>query len=328
MSAAKRPRTAGTTASVPSTFGPVSGRATGLIEDLLAKGEHGVRRDGSQLLLLHADFCPFANRAWVSLLEKEADPTQPTLFDEVHSCYFMSERDPGTAILYEMGLKTLPAAVYQGQILSESAHLADFVDDLLPGPALKPSDPLMRFNMNHFREMHAPLVDTFYGFLRAQDEGKREAYRRKMVALLEMLDANLGKFDGPYLCGSHFTLADIDLIGFIERIMHVLSHHKGFSIPEHLVRIPAWWDAVSVRSSVKVVLAPRSAPSVATQAFEALERVPYLHEVYETYAADDLPVCRSVMAESGAPGYNAYRRHKQGLLEGCASAATPTEPES
>ena len=70
---------------------------------------------------------------------------------------------------------------------------------------------------------------------------------------------------------------------------------------------------MSARASVQIVTATRdrAGPSEATQAFEALERAPYLQEVYETYAADDLPVCRKVMAEAGRPGYNAYRRHKQ-----------------
>jgi hypothetical protein len=32
------------------------------------------------LTLLQADFCPFANRALIALLEKEADPENPTKF--------------------------------------------------------------------------------------------------------------------------------------------------------------------------------------------------------------------------------------------------------
>jgi len=312
MSVAKRPRTGGVISmSTGSSFGSLSERASALIEDIMTTGERGLRRKGSKLMLLHADFCPFAHRAWISLLEKEPDPTRPTLFDEMHSCYWMGERDPGTAVLYEMGLKTLPAAVFQGQILSESALVADFIDELIPGPALKPSDPLMRFNMNHFREVHAPIVGTFYSYLRSQDETTREELRKEYTALLATFDANLGKFDGPYLCGEQFTLADIDLVGFIERTIHVLPLYRGFVVPSHLSRIPAWWAAVSERASVKVVTSRRAGLSVATQAFEAIERVPYLQEVYETYAADDLPLCRKVMAESGAPGYNAYHRHKQ-----------------
>jgi glutathione S-transferase len=297
---------------VPSVFGSVSPTAAGLIEGVLDKGEQGVRREGSQLLLVHADFCPFANRAWIALLEKEADPKQPKLFDEIHSCYWMGDREPGTACLYSLGVKTVPAVVREGRILSESALVADFVDDLLPGPSLKPQDPTMRFNMNRFREMHAPLVPAFYGYLKAQDAKAQEEWKEKLVALLTTFDTNLGKVeDGPYLCGEQFTLADIDLVGFIERIIHLLSHYRGFTIPAHLSRIQSWWAAVSARASVRVVTAPRGDLSVATQAFEARERVPYLIEVFETYSRNDLPTCREVMAESGAPGDNAYHRFLQ-----------------
>jgi hypothetical protein len=102
-------------------------------------------------------------------------------------------------------------------------------------------------------------------------------------------------------------------VGFIERIMIVLSYHRQFATPEHMSAIQTWWEAVSARASVRVVTAPRSTVSVATQAFEETERTAYLKEMYATYAADDLPVCRSVMAESGEPQFNAYRRFKQGL---------------
>jgi len=307
-----RPRTSPPVASSSSSvFGQPSDVAQKLIEDALDAGEHGARRDGSKLLLIHADFCPFANRAWIAALEKEPDPDSPTLFSELHSCYWMGEKDPGTAVLYELGLKTLPAAVYDGKILSESALVADMIDDVLAGPPLKPADPLMRFNMNRFREQHAGLVDAFYSLLRAQSEQKRTEHRNTLLAQLATLDANLAKFDGPFLCGEQFTLADIEVVGFVERVIDVLSHYQSFEIPPEMGALLAWWQAVRARPSVRVVRARRSALSVATQAFEGLEREAYLQEIYETYAADDLPVCRREQAEAGRPRHNAYRRLKQ-----------------
>lgn len=301
----------------PTTaFGPVSQRAASLIDDVFAEGRHAVRPEASQLTIIMADFCPFANRAWIALLEK-----QGAIWSEIHSCYWMGEKDPGTAILYELGLKTLPAAVTEdGHILSESAMVADFIDDRFPGLALKPADPVMRFNMNIFRKQHEPLVDCFYGYLRAQEEEKVLEKRAKLLECLATFEANLAKFEGPFLCGEHFTLADIDLVGFIERCMVVLPHHKDFVFPSEHSHIHAWWQAVSARPSVKTVTAPRSALSVATQAFEAIEREAYLKEMYETYAADDLPLCRKIQAESGAPQHNAYRKYKLGLREGESGA--------
>lgn len=292
----------------PSVYGPVPARVSSLIESALA----GKKQAASDFLLLHADFCPFANRAWIALLEKEGNPEAPTLFDELQSCYWMGKKDAGTEILYDLGLSTVPAAVHRGQIFSESQSVADLIDDLFPTPPLKPANPIMRFNFYRFLEDHSGFPGAFYSFLRAQEQNKQKELSENLLGLLIKFNENLGKIEGPYLCGNQFTLADINMFGFIERILVVLPHYRNFEIPSHLSNIFSWWKAVTSRASVKVVTSPRHGLSLTTQAFESSDRDSYLKEVYATYAADDLPLCKKIQAELGAPNYNAYRRFKEG----------------
>jgi len=224
----------------------------------------------------------------------------------------MGTKDPGTEALYSLGRRSVPAAVYQGQVMGESGLLADFIDDLLPGPSLKPADPLMRFNMQLMREENGAIVGTFYGLLKTQDDQleQKKTLTDKLYKQLAAMDANCAKFKGPYLCGEQFTMADIDMFGFIERIIHVLPHYrKDVALPDDLTHLRAWFTAVSARKSIKVVTASRSDVSQRTQAYEATERAPYLVEMYEVYALNDLDTARSVQAKDGAPGHNAYHRH-------------------
>lgn len=48
------------------------------------------------------------------------------------------------------------------------------------------------------------------------------------------LDQDLHEFEGPYLCGEEFTMADIQIFPFVERIVYELGHYRQFTIPEEL----------------------------------------------------------------------------------------------
>ena len=312
--------------ATPSVFGPVPDQIEKQIDASLLKygtlTSGGVEkpRKSDDLVLLHADFCPFANRALLALLEKEPDPTHPRLSLQLEVCYWMAERDPATEILYGLGLKTVPAAIYNGQLFTESQSVADFIDDLFSEAKgfepLKPKEPVMLFNMNRFLEAHRDFPGQFYSFLRAQDDDLlREEKKVRFMGELAKFNESCGKISGPFLCGEQFTLADIQMFGFIERTLLVLAHYKKFNVcPRAFSNIHEWWGNVLERPSVKSLRGPRSLLSQAVHAFEEMEREPYLIEVYGTYANDDLPLCRQKMQEAGKPLFNAYMRFKRGQL--------------
>jgi len=277
-------------------------------KEILAKAKEIAPGD---FTLLHADFCPFALRSWLALLEKEVDPTDPQNFEEIHCCYFMGERDPGTEILYGLGLKTVPVMIVKGQIFTESTELSEFIDDMIPKPALKPSDPTMLFNMRAFLKKHGGISTAFYKVLMNQDKEQEEEKIKKLLDLLIEFNDDLGKFEGPYLCGDQFTLADISVFGFIERVFLVLPKMKGWSMPKELTNISTWYETCQTRPSVKIAQADRGKVSQETYCFEELERGAYLRECYECYANNEVQVGKDVQKADGKPAHNAYRAYKK-----------------
>lgn len=285
----------------PSVFGQPKKEVLALLE-----------KPKASFTFLSSDFCPFAQRAWIALLEKEENPESPVLFEHVHVCYLMGTKDPGTKMLYNLGLQTVPAAIHEGQILTESAMLASYIDDIFPQSPLKPSDPVMNFNMNYFIDRHRPLSSMFYDFLKNQDPEKDASLAKQLIDLVSKINDDLGKFDGPFLCGEQFTLADINIFGFMERLMIVLPYWKTWCIPEVMDRIFNWYEVVKQRPSVKITTADRSDESMATYCFEAKVRAEYMQELYEFYARNEVLLAKEKQAEAGTPGYNGYRRFLEG----------------
>eukprot|EP00040_Diaphanoeca_grandis_P004148 m.27256 g.27256 ORF g.27256 m.27256 type:complete len:325 (+) comp15713_c0_seq1:253-1227(+) len=278
--------------------------------------EHSVNPD--RLTLLHSDFCPFANRAWIAMLEKEKSPKTPELFDEVHVAYMMGEKDPGTALLYGLGFKTVPAMIYKGQALSESGDIANFIDDLFPDISpLKPADPVMRFNMHRFMSSHGAFVSSFYALLMNQHQSQYAPKAAKFRKELKTIDDDLGKFKhlGPYYCGSQFTLADVSVFPFVEKALYLLPFYRkkeGFTIEKtEFPNVFTWFELVGQRPSVRIVTSDRSTVSLNTYCFEATNRRDYIRELYQCYAANEITAFKTLSVATGRPGFNPYRDAKK-----------------
>ena len=267
--------------------------------------------NSDKLTLFCTDFCPFAARAWLAILEKEEDPTSPILFDYITACYPLGTKDPGTKMLKEgLGRNTVPSAVHNGQTLGESTLLANYIDDYFQNNPLKPSDPLLKYNMGCFMEEHGKIVSAFYGLLMSQDESAHAGLKEKLSAILSTVNDDLQKFAGPYLCGEQFTMADINLVPFIERIVLLLPLYRNFSIPEDLNYLHEWYNTVKQRPAVAVAFGNPTEECLAVSCFESTTREEYIQEVYEPYSLNDVAAFKEAQTERGAPGINAWRRER------------------
>jgi glutathione S-transferase len=266
-------------------------------------------------LFLFTDFCPFAARSHICLLEKEKDPSSITLVKLQHVAYFLGTRDPGTAVLYDLNLKTAPALVHHNQVFSESSQIAYYIDEIFPEPPLKPQDPIMKYNYQMFLDRHSSMSSLYYELLLCTDKEKQKGISKRLHALIQAIDEDLQLFDGPFLCGEQFTLADIQIFPFFERCFVVLAHYRNVSIPSSLKALDEWYRACADRPSVRSHIADRSPLSMATYDFESSKRDDYLIEVYLCYSRNEIALLKQIEKESGAPGRNAYRKHVRGLEE-------------
>lgn len=273
-------------------------------------------------LLLHADFCPFDARAWMSLLEKEADPHNPNLFENVHVFYLVGpKRDKGTEMLYSLNIYEVPVLINNknSQVVSESMLIAQYVDELFPDiNPLQPSDPLDKHNMRLFIDRYNSLSGLFYGFLLRQDKQEQEKIRDKLRKLMAKLEKDLQFIPGPYLCGDQFTLADIHIFPFMERVKVVLSHYRGFTIPEEFVHIHQWYEKCASRPSVQITCADRNDESMKAYFYLiGRTRTEFLIETYEFYAHDEVGLAKEIFKNSESPpGVNPYAEYKKKQRDG------------
>lgn len=285
-----------------------------------------ISHNDEKLILLCADFCPFANRALITLLEKEKDPTHPELFVQQEVCYFLGNKDPGYKILQATKQTNVPVLLHKGNIFVESDHISNYIDDLFSSSNnkekknLKPIDPIQRYNMNMFIQRHSNIVSLFYKFLKVQNNEieQQQIISTQLDEQLQILNKDLQhkfeKDDGPYLCGQQFTIADIMNFPFIERIKIVLQYYRNYSIPKSFTALHDWYEQVSKRPSIQIVTANnkhRTLTSLKTHCFEKQNRDEYLIEIYQIYARNELSLAKQILSESGTPGNNTYAKYVQ-----------------
>ena len=148
----------------------------------------------------------------------------------------------------------VPALDHDGFVLYETRAINAYLDDLLPGPPLRPSDRRAAARVDqwtnaadaYFIPHAAPLIveSMFRRYLGGeQNQAAIAAGRAGIQAPLDVLDRWLADHD--YLAGASFTLADIHWMPYLEYLARI---GEG----EHVARRPhvdAWWRRISARPS-------------------------------------------------------------------------------
>lgn len=219
-----------------------------------------LRIDPNKPTLFLDDADPFTARVWITLLEKEADPLHPTGFHVIPVSNIHKD-DPGLQLLHSIHQDKSPVLIHNGNIFSDSIRVSEYIDRAIRHPlyhsipSLLPSSPIDTFNMKTFLKRHARISDVFYNLMDSDDDDARPQLAQELFDLLGLIDKDLQKFPGPYLCGSQFTLADVSIFPFVEHINIILSSFGGKSIPESLTFLLKWYEVVSRRPSVQMVTA-------------------------------------------------------------------------
>eukprot|EP00164_Ancoracysta_twista_P009556 GFYU01014172.1.p1 GENE.GFYU01014172.1~~GFYU01014172.1.p1 ORF type:complete len:313 (+),score=68.60 GFYU01014172.1:58-939(+) len=251
------------------------------------------------LRFLNANFCPFGQRAWLALVEKNipheyvnvnyANTTHPTSIE-------LGEINPD---------KTVPAARWNGKPVYDSLPLLNFLDEEYPEHPLLPKNTYQRFIARRLLKKHNDnCVSPLYQFLMAPKATKAELLdkRDKCIKMLKILNDDVKEYSGggPYMLGEQFTMVDIAVAPFVERLEVLLAEYRNWRIPqtpefEHFNR---WYTNVKNRDSWKVTTA---APTK-----EVLEVIPMpegmektrenlLIYFYQCYAANNVPESKKQM---------------------------------
>jgi len=201
--------------------------------------------------------CPYAARTWITLLELG------TPFDLVG----VSPTAKEEWFLKINPRNKVPAIqnVQDGTVLYESAicneYLSDFArekEDEVPSegqnvwklmPIAASGRAAVRLINDHVDNQLSPAQFTF---LMNKDSEKDQEMMDSLENTLEVLQDHLLRFNGPYLMGADFTLADIHVLPFFLRLVVSLKHFKGYEIPqEKFSKLLEWFQLCSERKSVK-----------------------------------------------------------------------------
>jgi glutathione S-transferase len=139
-----------------------------------------------------------------------------------------------------------------GQILYETAAIARYLDEVVPGSSLWPTSPRSRaqalqwdrVNQSYFAPHAHPLIVQVL-FMRhlggTRDDAVVEACRTAILPALDVLDRHLSS--APFLAGDAFSLADITWMPFLD-YLHAIG--EGAPIRER-PGVAAWWERLAAR---------------------------------------------------------------------------------
>ena len=162
-------------------------------------------------------FCPFAQRTWLALEEKGLSYE----YREVNP--YKKEKD----FLDINPLGLVPALVYHGKPLYESLVLNEFLEDeFSDSKPLLPKDSFerarIRLWIDHLTKKFTP---AYFRTMQAQEADKQT---EALGELVDALKRYVEQVKEPWFSGEKFSLADITVAPWINRI-YILEEHRGFT---------------------------------------------------------------------------------------------------
>ncbi|KAI0359623.1 glutathione S-transferase C-terminal-like protein [Trametes cingulata] len=187
--------------------------ATGLAAKTVEK-----HQEPQDLVFYSGWFCPFVQRAWIALEERNI----PYQYKEVNPY----KKEKHFLDINPKGL--VPAIEYKGKALYESLIICEFFEDAFPEhePHLLPADPFdrayARLWIDHIAKQIVP------GFMRTVMAQEPDKQRENLEELYKALRTLAEKVQGPYFFGDQFSLVDVAVAPWVVRD-YILAENRGYS---------------------------------------------------------------------------------------------------
>lgn len=197
----------------------------------------------SQIRLVSAEVCPFAQRSRLALLEKE-------LSFELVEINLDNKPDWFTNV---SPYSKVPVLLHGDTAIFESTVINEYLDEIAPEPNLLPTSPQQRAEARIWIDFdNSRIVPIFYKVLLAQDDQTQTELKLRMTDALRRLEQAgfPGREMGPFWFGSKVSLVDIAMYPHFERF-NVLKHYRDIEIPDNYVKIHTWLEAMKALPSVQ-----------------------------------------------------------------------------
>lgn len=217
------------------------------------------------LILYGGWFCPFVQRAWITLHEKNI----PHQYVEINP--YKKEKDflalNPRGLVPTLGVPSSDSKASRKPLI-ESNIICSYLDEVYPEHQLTPSDAYERAHARIWIDhISTKIVPAFYRFLQhtpAKNDqytisDSRAEFHKHILTFIKAADPT-----GPFFLGTEFSLVDVTLAPWVARIF-LLDHYKegGFGAPEDgqggndqeaWKRWKTYTDAVLARKSVQETL--------------------------------------------------------------------------
>ena len=191
--------------------------------------------------------CPYAHRAYLVAIEKGL---------VAKGAVELVETSLPTPDWYNKDVNpraTVPALrLANGQVVPESLVVIQYLDEAFPDVPLMPKDPKDRADIRVFIADFDSAVGGLFKILFEKDDAKRAELIKSAQDDIAFIERALeAKSKGPYFLGEQFSLADVAILPFLDRLRHTLLELRGFNLFEHAPRLSALIAAADQRPSFR-----------------------------------------------------------------------------
>ncbi|KAI5123148.1 hypothetical protein M0805_000851 [Coniferiporia weirii] len=208
--------------------------ATGVAAETVQK-----HQDPQELVFYSGWFCPFVQRAWITLEERGI----PYQYKEVNPY----KKEKHFLDINPKGL--VPAIEYHGKALYESLVICEFLEDAYPDhkPNLLPANAYDRaFARLWIDHISKAVLPAFFRLLQSQEKEKQDEARADLYKALGQLAE---KRKGPYFFGQELSLVDVAIAPWVVRD-YIVTEHREYKREDVLNGWKEWAGLLEKRESV------------------------------------------------------------------------------
>lgn len=191
------------------------------------------------LELILFDFCPYAQRGVISLLQSEV-PHKLTYLDPDNLPDWFADVSPfGNVPILRVDGKT---TIFESSVINE-------LIGSVANSEMLPADPIERSVCRSWTEFGSTLLGQITGMLSVETEEEFLEKRTAFLSNLQRLEEQLvGR--GPYFSGNNFTLIDSTYAPLFMRMKHLNKCVPLYQISDYPL-VGAWAETLLVLDSVK-----------------------------------------------------------------------------
>ena len=204
-----------------------------------------------QFFLFPGNTCPYAQRTHIALNELGIPYDITEVSGRPTPDWYLKINPRG-----KVPAIRIPTSDYE--VIYESAVCNEFLCDytfseLNRDHQLMPKNAILRARVRLLNDnCDSVLGKAQFTFLMNKDVEKDAEMAAEVEKALVIYEEALSRSAGPFLLGREFTLADVHVLPFIQRLVITLQHWKNYEIPkDKFPKLLLWFYICRERDSVK-----------------------------------------------------------------------------